>query len=306
MNTHQRGLFLLAAILCLSPYIQPPVALLIGIICAQILRHPFPEMNSKIISWLLKISIVGLGFGINLYQAIQAGKEGFLFTICSIGLTIFLGWLLSHWTNMESKTSYLISCGTAICGGSAIAAISPIINANEKQMSVALGTVFILNALALLAFPAIGHYLNMSQHQFGLWCAIAIHDTSSVVGAAVKFGNEALQVATTVKLERALWIIPLSVFTILITKEATKKIKFPTFIGLFIVAICIANYFPQFEKGYSISVWLAKRGLTLCLFLIGSGLSIVSIKTVGIKPFLHGLILWLSISIISLLVIIKT
>lgn len=306
MNTHQRGLFLLAALLCLTSYIQPPVALLIGIICAQTLPHPFPKMNSQIISWLLKSSVVGLGFGINLYQAIQAGKEGFLFTICSISLTIFLGWILCRWTNMESKTSYLISCGTAICGGSAIAAISPIINANEKQMSIALGTVFILNALALLAFPAIGHYLNMSQHQFGLWCAIAIHDTSSVVGAAIKFGNEALQVATTVKLERALWIIPLSVFTILITKEAIKKIKYPYFIGLFIIAICIAFYFPQFEKAYSLTVWLAKRGLTLSLFLIGSGLSIDSIKAVGINPFIHGIILWLSISMISLLVIINT
>ncbi|MGB5024603.1 MAG: putative sulfate exporter family transporter [Saprospiraceae bacterium] len=306
MNTHQRGLFILAAMLCLTPYIQPPVALLIGIICAQTLHHPFPEMNSKIISWLLKSSVIGLGFGINLYQAIQAGKEGFLFTICSISLTILLGWILCRWTNMESKTSYLISCGTAICGGNAIAAISPIINANEKQMSISLGTVFILNAIALLIFPVIGHYLNMSQHQFGLWCAVAIHDTSSVVGAAVKFGNEALQVATTVKLERALFIIPLSVFTILITKQATKKIKFPYFIGLFTVSICIAHYFPQFDKAYTLIVWLAKRGLNLSLFLIGSGLSLETIKSVGPKPFVQGLILWSIISMISLLFIIKT
>jgi len=306
VNTHQRGLFILAAMLCLTPYIQAPVALLIGIICAQTLRHPFPEMNSKIISYLLKISVVGLGFGINLFQAIQAGKEGFLFTISSIILTIVIGWLLSRWTNLEFTTSYLISCGTAICGGSAIAAISPIINANEKQMSVALGTVFILNAVALFTFPLIGQYLDLSQHQFGLWCAIAIHDTSSVVGAAVKFGNEALQVATTVKLERALFIIPLSVFTILITKQATKKIKFPYFIGLFIVSICIAHYFPQFDKAYTLIVWLAKRGLNLSLFLIGSGLSLETIKSVGPKPFLQGLILWSIISIISLLFIINT
>lgn len=306
MNTQQRGLFILAATLCLTPYIQAPVALFIGILCAQTLHHPFPEMNSKIISYLLKISVIGLGFGINLFQAIQAGKEGFLFTICSISLTIVIGWLLGRWANMDFKTSYLISCGTAICGGSAIAAISPIINANEKQMSVALGTVFILNAVALFTFPIIGHYLNMSQHQFGLWCAIAIHDTSSVVGAAVKFGNEALQVATTVKLERALFIIPLAVFTILITKQTTKKIKFPNFIGLFIVSICIAHYFPQFEQVYTSTVWLAKRGLNLSLFLIGTGLSMNTIKSVGPKPFVQGLILWSFISIISLVFIINT
>lgn len=305
MNTHQRGLFLLAAILCISPYIQPPVALLIGIICAQILRHPFPEMNSKIISWLLKISIVGLGFGINLYQAIQAGKEGFLFTICSIGLTIFLGWLLSHWTNMESKTSYLISCGTAICGGSAIAAISPIINANEKQMSVALGTVFILNALALLAFPAIGHYLNMSQHQFGLWCAIAIHDTSSVVGAATAYGDEALTIATTIKLARALWIIPLVLITAVVYGKKAGMASFPLFILFFVMASLANTYLhiPQeISKGI---VSLSKSGLSITLLLIGANISVKNIRETGVKALLFGFLLWLILLVGTLLVIIN-
>jgi len=210
-----------------------------------------------------------------------------------------LGWILSKWLKVEGKTSFLISSGTAICGGSAIAAVSPIVKADAKQMSVALGTVFILNSVALLIFPTIGHWLNLSQQQFGLWCAIAIHDTSSVVGASAKFGHEALQIATTIKLERALWIIPLSILTVVFSKSETKKVAIPYFIGFYILAMCVGTYFLEFSEQYSLIVLLAKKGLTVTLFLIGAGLSLDAIKSVGVKPLLQGVILWILISVVS-------
>ena len=296
-------IFILAIICCLTSFIDPPLALLIGLIIAQTIGHPFVQINHKVTSTLLKISVVGLGFGVNIFHAIEAGKSGFVFTFFSIALTFLFGWLLSKWLKVESKTAFLISSGTAICGGSAIAAVSPIVKADAKQMSVALGTVFILNSVALLIFPAIGHWLNLTQQQFGLWCAIAIHDTSSVVGASAKYGHEALQIATTIKLERALWIIPLSVLTVLFSKSETKKISIPYFIGFYILAMCVGTYLPAFTDQYSMMVMLAKKGLTVTLFLIGAGLSFDAIKSVGIKPLLQGIILWALISVVSVAVI---
>jgi uncharacterized integral membrane protein (TIGR00698 family) len=296
-------IFILAIICCFTPFIDPPLALLIGFIIAQTIGHPFLQFNHKTTSWLLKTSVVGLGFGINIHHAIEAGKSGLVFTFFLIALTFLFGWLLSKWLKVESKTSFLISSGTAICGGSAIAAVSPIVKADAKQMSVALGTIFILNSVALLIFPTIGHWLNLSQQQFGLWCAIAIHDTSSVVGASAKYGQEALQIATTIKLERALWIIPLSIVTVLFTKTETKKISIPYFIGFYILAMCLGTYFPEYTSQYSNIVLIAKKGLTITLFLIGAGLSMDSIKTVGIKPLLQGVILWVLISVLSVLII---
>lgn len=297
-------IFIIALICCCTPFIDPPLALLIGFIIAQTIGHPFIQLNHKATSWLLKISVIGLGFGMNIHHAIEAGKSGLVFTFFSIALTFLFGWLLGKWLKVEGKTSFLISSGTAICGGSAIAAVSPIINANAKQMSVALGTVFILNSVALLIFPAIGHWLNLSQQQFGLWCAIAIHDTSSVVGASAKYGQEALQIATTIKLERALWIIPLSILTVLFSKSETKKVAIPYFIGLYILAMFVGTFFPEYAEQYSFIVMLAKKGLTVTLFLIGAGLSVDAIKTVGVKPLLQGVILWILISIISVSIII--
>jgi len=282
------------------PFMDPPLALLLGFIIAQSIEHPFEKWSHKATGWLLKSSIVLLGFGMNLHKAFEAGKTGFAFTIFSIGITLLAGWLLGKKLGVDNKTSFLISSGTAICGGSAIAAVSPIVQADEKQMSVSLGTVFILNSIALLLFPVIGHLLNMSEHQFGLWAAVAIHDTSSVVGAASKYGQEALQVATTVKLARALYIIPLSLLTAYFYKSGNSKISVPYFIGLFIITMIIGTYVPAYASAYSFFVMLAKKGLTITLFLIGSGLSISKLKSVGIKPLIQGVSLWIFISLLSL------
>ncbi len=298
-------IFITASLLCLTPYIDPPLALLMGLIIAQTTGHPFISHNKMATNWLLKISIVGLGFGMNLNHAIEAGKEGLVFTIFSIFTTLILGYFIGKMLDIDTKTSYLVSSGTAICGGSAIAAVSPIIKADDKQMSVALGIVFILNSIGLFIFPVIGEWLQMTQHQFGVWAAIAIHDTSSVVGAATKYGQEALQVATTIKLERALWIIPLSVLTLFFFKGENKKITIPYFIGLFILAMIISTNLPQFKNEFSYLVLFAKKGLTLTLFLIGAGLSLKTIKSVGIKPFIQGILLWIFISVLSLFVVLN-
>jgi len=299
-------IFLLFLGLCITPFIDPPLALLIGFAFAQLFNHPYKEYNHKVTNWLLKSSVVCLGFGMNFHHAVEAGKEGILLTVFSIASTFFVAWLLGKWLKVDSKTSYLMATGTAICGGSAIAAVAPIIKSDEKQMSVSLGTVFILNSVALFVFPVIGHLLNLSQHQFGIWAAIAIHDTSSVVGAAAKYGQEALQVATTVKLERALWIIPVSIITAIIYKSDNSKIKIPYFIGFFIIAMIISTYLPDLQETYEIAVFFGKKGLTVTLFLIGSGLSLNSLKAVGVKPLIQAVIIWIFISILSITVILMT
>jgi uncharacterized integral membrane protein (TIGR00698 family) len=299
-ETLKKVIFIVVLLCCFTPWIDPPIALLLGFVIAQTIGHPFYQWNGKATNWLLKSSVVGLGFGMNLNHALEAGREGLVFTICTIVLTLLVGWLVGKWLKIDKKISYLISSGTSICGGSAIAAVSPLIKADEKQMSVALGTIFILNSVALFVFPVIGHWMHLSQADFGLWCAIAIHDTSSVVGAASKYGNEALQIATTIKLERALWIIPLSIMTMLFSKTEGKKIRIPFFIGFFIVAMIISTNFPQFKDAYEILVMIAKKGLTVTLFLIGAGLSLENIKSVGFKPLLQGLGLWIFISVISI------
>ena len=293
-------IFIIALIFCLTPIVTPPVALLIGFAIAQFIGHPFLHLNHKATSFLLKVSVVGLGFGMNVQSAVHAGREGLLFTVASITGTLGLGLLLGRFLKIEKKTSHLISCGTAICGGSAIAAISPLIQAEEKQISVALGTIFILNSIALFLFPFIGHQLHMSQMQFGLWSAIAIHDTSSVVGAANKYGAEALQIATTVKLARALWIIPVALLTTVFFKTGKQKISIPYFIGLFILAMVANTYLPFIHPLFAKIVDLSKIGLTVTLFLIGAGLSSKVLKSVGVKPLLQGIILWAVISVVAL------
>ena len=269
----------------------------------QAIGNPLANLTHKLAQILLKISVVGLGFGMNLNQALVAGKEGFFFTMFSILITLSAGIWLGKKFGIESKSSFLITAGTAICGGSAIAALSPLLKANEKQISLALGVLFVLNSISLFIFPVLGKWINMSQHDFGLWCAIAIHDTSSVVGASSKFGSEALQIATTIKLERALWIIPLSVVTMITNRQNGRKISFPYFIGFFILAVLFSHYFKDYQFIYLNILSVSKRLLVMTMFLIGAGLNFETIKSVGIKPFLQGTILWISISTASLLVI---
>ncbi|WP_183572699.1 YeiH family protein [Mucilaginibacter sp. X5P1] len=293
-------IFIGCVILCLSPFVSPAIALLMGLVVAQLTGHPYMQLNHKATHLLLQVSVVGLGFGMSVHSALQAGKEGILFTIASITSTLVFGYFLGRWLKIEKKTSYLISTGTAICGGSAIAAISPVIKAEEKQISIALGCVFIFNSIALFVFPVIGHHFNLSQTQFGLWCAIAIHDTSSVVGAASKYGTHALEVATTVKLARALWIIPVAFMSTFIFKNKSKKISIPYFIGLFILAMVANTYIPAVSIVSPYIILIAKAGLTLTLFLIGAGLSRQVLVSVGFKPLLQGLVLWIAISATAL------
>lgn len=295
-----KAVFIICLVFCLTPFASPAIALLAGLLIAQFTGHPYLHLNHKATHLLLQVSVVGLGFGMNVHSAMQAGREGVLFTIASITATLTFGYLMGRWLNIEKKTSYLISAGTAICGGSAIAAISPVIKAEEKQISVALGCVFVLNSVALFIFPVIGHHFNLSQTQFGLWCAIAIHDTSSVVGAAAKYGPRALEVATTVKLARALWIIPVSFMSAFVFKNKSKKVSVPYFIGLFILAMVANTYIPTIAVLSPYIITIAKTGLTLTLFLIGAGLSGKVMMAVGIKPLLQGIMLWIAISVTAL------
>jgi uncharacterized integral membrane protein (TIGR00698 family) len=291
-DLQRKIIFFCCVLLCLTPYVSPPWAMLLGLLIAQFTGHPYLHLNQKATNLLLKFSVVGLGFGMNIRTALDAGASGILFTFIGRRLLI------------EKKTSFLICSGTAICGGSAIAAISPVIKAEEKQISVALGCVFILNSIALFIFPLIGHYLNLSQTQFGLWCAMAIHDTSSVVGAAGQYGAKALAVATTVKLARALWIIPVTFVSAFLFKNKSKQISIPYFIGLFIVALVANTYIRVVGVLSPYITAVAKAGLTLTLFLIGAGLSLAVLKSVGIKPLLQGVILWILISAIVLYAVI--
>lgn len=295
-------LFIILATLCLFPVVSPPIALFLGIIFVNIFGQVFNA--DKIIKIVLQVSIVGLGFGINLKQALQAGSEGFLFTVFSITLIVVLGIVLGYIFRIDKIITQLISFGTAICGGSAIAAIAPILKADGKQTSVSLGIIFLLNALALFIFPEIGQYFHLSQNQFGIWSAIAIHDTSSVVGAASKYGHEALQTATTVKLARALWIIPIS-FVLSFLNKSGGKIKIPYFIGFFVLAILVNSYFPAIKEVTDYVVDFSKSSLKVALFLIGTGLSFQNLKNIGIKPLLLGIILWVVISVISLFAVLE-
>lgn len=297
------AIFLLATLFCFTPFASPPLALLIGLIVAQFIGQPFPFLNSKVTSLLLKVSVVGLGFGINFSSAVHAGSDGLLFTFFSIFITLMIGGIAGKLFMVDKKTSFLISAGTAICGGSAIAAVATVIDAEEKQVSVALGTVFILNLVALFLFPEVGRLLQMTQHQFGLWAAIAIHDTSSVVGAAGKYGHEALLEATTVKLARTLWIIPVTIVSSIIFKQKIHDIKAPWFIAFFVGATILHTYLPQLQPFTRHIVPAAKTGLTVTLFLIGTGLSWKVLKSVGWPPLVQGIITWLAISIITLFMV---
>ena len=286
----------------LSAWVTPPVVLFIGLVFALLCGQAYPTFNKNVSKKLLQYSVIGLGFGMNLQASIASGREGMLFTIISVVGTLLIGMFIGcKVLKLNRNTSYLISSGTAICGGSAIAAVGPIIKAKDADMSMALATVFILNAIGLFLFPVLGHWLDLSQQDFGTWAAIAIHDTSSVVGAGAAYGEEALQVATTIKLTRALWIIPLALVTSVIFRSEGKKISIPWFILFFIVAMLINTYlladYPEVGKFIA---GIARKGLIITMFFIGASLSIDVIKSVGIRPLLQGVLLWIIISAASL------
>ncbi|MCI2227694.1 putative sulfate exporter family transporter [Polaribacter sp. MSW13] len=296
--------FLIVAIALLG-FINSPTALILGFAYAIIFNNPFKEYSHKAIHYFLKISVVGLGFGMFIKETLETSKEGLTLTIYSIILTVTIGLLLTRLFKIDVKLGHLITSGTAICGGSAIAAISPVIKAKSKTISIALGIVFLLNSIALFVFPAVGHFLHLTQEQFGLWCAIAIHDTSSVVGAALGYGEEALRIATTVKLSRTLWIIPLSIFSMFLFKTKGERIKIPYFIFLFMLAIIINSYHILPEATTNFIVLMSKRLLLLTLFLVGSTISIKDLKSTGTKPIILALTLWVCISIFSLVYILN-
>ena len=286
----------------LSSWVTPPMVLFVGLVFALLCGQAYPTFNKKVSKKLLQYSVIGLGFGMNLQASLASGKEGMLFTIISVIGTLLIGMFIGcKILKLNRNTSYLISSGTAICGGSAIAAVGPIIKAKDTDMSMALATVFILNAIGLFLFPILGHWLGLTQQEFGTWAAIAIHDTSSVVGAGAAYGEEALQVATTIKLTRALWIIPLALVTSVIFRSEGKKISIPWFILFFIVAMLINTYFladyPEIGKFIA---GLARKGLIITMFFIGASLSVDVIKSVGIRPLLQGVLLWIIISAASL------
>ena len=292
----------ISALRLLSTWVTPPVVLFIGLVFALLCGQAYPTFNKKVSKKLLQYSVIGLGFGMNLQASLASGKEGMLFTIISVIGTLLIGMFIGcKVLKLNRNTSYLISSGTAICGGSAIAAVGPIIKAKDTDMSMALATVFILNAIGLFLFPILGHWLGLSQQEFGTWAAIAIHDTSSVVGAGAAYGEEALQVATTIKLTRALWIIPLALVTSVIFRSEGKKISIPWFILFFILAMLINTYlladYPEIGKFIA---GIARKGLILTMFFIGASLSVDVIKSVGIRPLLQGILLWIIISAASL------
>jgi uncharacterized integral membrane protein (TIGR00698 family) len=312
--TWTKHLFFIGMIVCASGYISPPIALVIGLAYGLTLTHPFQGETRTFIKLLLQASVVLLGFAMNLQQVIRAGASGFLYTAIGITFALLLGTALGLLFRVRPVPSFLISAGTAICGGSAIAAIAPVLLANDEEIAVAMGTVFVLNSVALLAFPPIGAALHMTQQQFGLWGALAIHDTSSVVGACAKYGAEALTVGTTVKLARALWIVPVTLATAAFLSRrahadkdgvqvgAKTKIQWPWFIGLFVLA-AVANTYAR--KGMLAELYpalshLGKLGLTVTLFLIGTGISRATIRKVGVGPMLQGVLLWLIVGSLTL------
>lgn len=305
----RKALFILLIIVLLSPVGSPPLALGLGLVMALAVGNPFPEIAGRPTKFLLQFSVVLLGFGMNLGAVYAAGRDGVLFTIATIFGTLVLGYAVGKALAVRDKTSALISSGTAICGGSAIAAVGPAINAEPDEMSVSLGTVFILNSVALFLFPLFGHALGMTEGQFGIWSAIAIHDTSSVVGASQAYGPQALAIATTVKLARALWIAPVALmFAFLYRKKdaASKaKVSIPWFIFLFVAAAAARSYAPSIipPSIFDSLVNLAKAGMTVTLFFIGSSLSPGTIKAVGARPLVQGIVLWIVISAVSLLAV---
>ncbi|MFZ1136874.1 MAG: putative sulfate exporter family transporter [Candidatus Korobacteraceae bacterium] len=295
-------LFVLGLAFCLTPWASPPLALVAGLVFGAIASHPYPGESRQISKYLLQAAVVGLGFGMNLQQVLRAGRSGFLYTAVGIAFALIVGTTIATLVGVERRAAFLISTGTAICGGSAIAAVGPVVGATEDEMSVSLGTIFLLNSVALLTFPAIGAALKLSQSQFGLWAALAIHDTSSVVGACAKYGAAALAVGTTVKLARALWIVPITVATA-IRKGSKTRIQWPWFILFFCLAAMANTYLLAGLPVYHLLSSLGKLMLIFTLFLIGATLSPAALRKVGPRPLIQGVLLWIIVGVASLMAI---
>ena len=295
----QKYIFVLGLLLAASGFASPPLALVLGLGFGLTFTHPFSAGSKKLSRYLLQASVVGLGFGMNLHQVIHAGRSGFAYTLLSISFAMIAGMTLGALLNVKRKPAFLISAGTAICGGSAIAAVAPILQADQQETAVSLGTIFILNSVALLIFPAIGRMLHMSQQQFGLWSALAIHDTSSVVGASSNYGPVALVVGVTVKLTRALWIIPVALGAAIVHRSK-NRIQWPYFILLFCLATVVSTYLPAAASLSHTLSNLGKLGLTATLFLIGSSISRPALRQVGVRPLLQGVVLWILVAVSSL------
>ncbi len=293
--------FFAAALACFTPWVSSPAALVLGFTVSALGWTPKSFSAAKLTKKLLACSIVGLGFGIQFQEALAVTGSGIGLIVATIFGTLLIGTLIADKIGLSRQGGYLISVGTSICGGSAIAAVSPAIKASDEQTGLALAVIFVLNSIALFIFPLIGQALNLDQHTFGIWAAIAIHDTSSVVGAASAYGEEALKTATTLKLARALWIIPVAFISALLFKNENNKLTIPFFIVFYCAAILISDYLPQFENVYSSIFMVAKQTLVVCLFLIGSTISVEKLKAAGAKPLLFGLLLWGMISSLSLL-----
>jgi uncharacterized integral membrane protein (TIGR00698 family) len=297
-----RAAFILGLIFAISPWGSPPLALAVGLTLGLLSLNPFRSQTKSLTRYLLQASVVLLGFGMNLASVVRAGRSGIVYTAVGITATLTAGMVLGKMLQVRSTPSFLISTGTAICGGSAIAAVGPIVGANDEEMSISLGTVFILNSIALLIFPAIGMALHLSQQQFGLWAALAIHDTSSVVGAAHKYGETATVIATTVKLARALWIVPLCIVTAAV-KRSKAKVQWPWFIFFFVLAAVANTYAHALAPAFPVLYRLGGIGLTATLFLIGAGISRSTLRTVGARPLVQGIVLWAIVAVGSLIFI---
>lgn len=286
------------------PTATAPIALFVGLLFAFIFPMPFPKFNKKGSKYLLQASVVGLGFGMSVTEALKSGGQGMMFTIVSVIGVMVLGVMLGYWMHINRKTSYLISAGTAICGGSAIAAVGPVLRANDEEMAVSLGVIFILNAIALFIFPVMGHWFDMTDQQFGTWAAIAIHDTSSVVGAGDAYSPAACEIATVIKCTRALWIIPLAFVTMFIFRDKNSaKISIPWFILLFVLAMIVNTYMGLPEELSATIVYIAKKLLVVTLFFIGASLSLATVKKVGVRPLLLAIALWIVIGVVSFFVV---
>ncbi len=296
-NLAGRIAFPLAAIAVMFPFVSPGLALLIGIVLAIAVGNPYVATTRRFVSILLQLSVIGLGAGMNLAVVGRVGMHGFFYTVIGISLTMAAGLSLGRLLRTQSDTSLLITVGTAICGGSAIAAVAPTIHAKHHDVSVAMATVFSLNAVALFLFPPVGHLLGLTQTQFGLWCALAIHDTSSVVGASMQYGAKALEIGTTVKLTRALWIVPVTLvigmlWTVGAADAPTQKAKRPWFILGFIAMAGLMTWVPSLKPAGHVIFMGAQRALVFTLFLIGGGLSRESLQAVGRRPLIQGFVLW--------------